>query len=1148
MKIIHTADIHAGRKNWAETCKSLDVIEQRGREVGVDLFAIAGDLADGPLQNTERDVFDALCGRIQRLADIAPVAIIYGTPSHDAPGSLEVFEKLAAKFSIVILRPGRKYFLADGEIWGKLHQGMVAKAILFGVPEPNKKWLLADAEATGKDASDEAVRGAMRNLLLGLGGMRREHADLPCVLLYHGQVSGARTGTGYEAGSGIAVSRDDLAAAGADYLALGDIHEPQQIPGLPAYYPGSVYPASWGETHKAGCNLVEVDTGVPLHVSRIPFPHAVRSKISLKAADPFPATASGLVWVEITATNEEALSLDVDELTARLIGHGAIPGSQVTINRLPTETVRAAEITEKKALAEKVRIWGDASSIDIPESVLQKARDIERDAAAAGSAGQGAIIQLDRLILRGAIGIWKKSRKDEIDLDLEALGGGVIAFASPNGAGKTTILENLHPWPCMLTRDGTLKDHFRLRDSCRDLYFTDERTGFRYRSLINIRADIASGAAEYFLYRDTGAGFVPVEGIEGRKDAYETAIGDLFGSLSMFLQTAFVTQRASKYALDLSKATQGERKLMFTELAGIDYLSEFAKTCKARGDEIAAASIRLDATIAAAADVDETISRLSAESADQDRIAGSAEALARMLVTRGQALKAERDTIAQRVSELDRRAARADQIKAEVAQLSKEVEAAMNDIAGFRLATDQRAAAADELRKIEALEKRRAELAAEKAEIDRKNHEALVEHQKILDDLNAKQRAAQASLDAARRRKADAEREAAVARAKLAAPIADHCPTCAQLLPEEKRAHLQAERAKLEAEIARLAEVVNAATTDEMNADLALGRIVAPDAPSAAPFELAAELSAIDSDLAFLDADAALAIIRKADEAAVRIEGAASLIAEKDARKASLAAEENTMAADLLESLFAERKRLEEKDAELDAARAEYTAATNESAAARARADAARGSISDAEKRRAARDAALEDRDAKAAELADWRLLEKACGPNGIQALELDALAPSIAAVSNQILSGAFGSRYQIEFRTTRIAGKGSKTKQVEDFEIYIMDTETGDEQTIDSLSGGEAVWIKKALYDGFAIIRAKNSGTKFLTAFLDEADGALDPEARMQYLRMLEAAHRESGRFQTILVTHSSELQAMVGMVIDVAKLEGRKSEAVAA
>jgi len=173
-------------------------------------------------------------------------------------------------------------------------------------------------------------------------------------------------------------------------------------------------------------------------------------------------------------------------------------------------------------------------------------------------------------------------------------------------------------------------------------------------------------------------------------------------------------------------------------------------------------------------------------------------------------------------------------------------------------------------------------------------------------------------------------------------------------------------------------------------------------------------------------------------------------------------------------------------------------------------------------------------------EAEDWRFLERACGPDGIQALELDALAPGIAEIANRLLA-ASGNTGQIQFRTTRIGGKGSKTKQIEDFLVYYID-EAGEEQEIATLSGGESVWIRKALYDAFAVIRARNTGVRFGTVFLDEADGALDPESRIRYLRMLEAAHVEAGRYQTIIVTHSTELQAMVERTINVADLGPRE------
>jgi ABC-type lipoprotein export system ATPase subunit len=64
------------------------------------------------------------------------------------------------------------------------------------------------------------------------------------------------------------------------------------------------------------------------------------------------------------------------------------------------------------------------------------------------------------------------------------------------------------------------------------------------------------------------------------------------------------------------------------------------------------------------------------------------------------------------------------------------------------------------------------------------------------------------------------------------------------------------------------------------------------------------------------------------------------------------------------------------------------------------------------------------------------------------------------------------------------------------------------------------------------------------LTVVLDEADGALDSEARMRYLRMIEAAHSESGRFQTIIITHSLELQSMVNTCIAMESLGPSKND----
>ena len=68
----------------------------------------------------------------------------------------------------------------------------------------------------------------------------------------------------------------------------------------------------------------------------------------------------------------------------------------------------------------------------------------------------------------------------------------------------------------------------------------------------------------------------------------------------------------------------------------------------------------------------------------------------------------------------------------------------------------------------------------------------------------------------------------------------------------------------------------------------------------------------------------------------------------------------------------------------------------------------------------------------------EWEYLQRACGPDGIQALELDAMGPGIAEVANTILESAYGSRFRIEFRTTRIGGvriKNSSDRRFSDMD-----------------------------------------------------------------------------------------------------------------
>jgi exonuclease SbcD len=113
MKIAHISDLHYCKEHSEDALKSLDFFTDYIKKSPVDLVTIAGDTWDASIMNTEASGFNRMIDAIRNIADIAPVAMIYGTPSHDVDSSLDVFRKITCKHGITILEPGQAYLLAD---------------------------------------------------------------------------------------------------------------------------------------------------------------------------------------------------------------------------------------------------------------------------------------------------------------------------------------------------------------------------------------------------------------------------------------------------------------------------------------------------------------------------------------------------------------------------------------------------------------------------------------------------------------------------------------------------------------------------------------------------------------------------------------------------------------------------------------------------------------------------------------------------------------------------------------------------------------------------------------------------------------------------------------------------------------------------
>jgi exonuclease SbcC len=155
-------------------------------------------------------------------------------------------------------------------------------------------------------------------------------------------------------------------------------------------------------------------------------------------------------------------------------------------------------------------------------------------------------------------------------------------------------------------------------------------------------------------------------------------------------------------------------------------------------------------------------------------------------------------------------------------------------------------------------------------------------------------------------------------------------------------------------------------------------------------------------------------------------------------------------------------------------------------------------------------------------ELGDWRILEQALGKDGIQALEIDAAGPEVAALTNDLLEACYGPRFSIAFETLR-EKRSARGEFSEVFDVKVFDS--GRERPVEALSGGEKVVVGEALGLAFSIFNARRSGIRWETLFRDETAGALDPQNAQAYVDMLRRALALGGFQQVLFVSHSPEV-----------------------
>jgi exonuclease SbcD len=272
IRVLHFADVHIGMENYGrldlttgtstrvrDFLARLDEVIDYGLEHQADLAVFAGDAFKhrDPEPTQQRE----FAQRIKRLADAMPTLLLVG--NHDMPAmaskasSVDIFRALNVPGVIV----GHK---AEGQVV-ITRRGPI---YLAWMPYPMRNRLLTREEHQGKSIEEleVALRQQVSVLLRSLAEEASGH-DMPRLLAGHLSVAEARVGSERTVmlGKDVAVLRSGLAEPVWDYVALGHIHQHQDLnPGgqPPVVYSGSLERIDFGEEGEAkGFCWVELQRG-----------------------------------------------------------------------------------------------------------------------------------------------------------------------------------------------------------------------------------------------------------------------------------------------------------------------------------------------------------------------------------------------------------------------------------------------------------------------------------------------------------------------------------------------------------------------------------------------------------------------------------------------------------------------------------------------------------------------------------------------------------------------------------------------------------------------------------------------------------------------------------------------------------------------
>lgn len=800
------------------------------------------------------------------------------------------------------------------------------------------------------------------------------------------------------------------------------------------------------------------------------------------------------------------------------------------------------------------------------------------------------------LRLNNFLGILSGLNRDELYLNFEEIVGDaqLVAVIGPNGTGKTTVIDNMHPYRIMPSKVKNYSpSSFSYYDETtgnaeKEFIFTDN--GTLYRSSIIIKGVNKTKKTEaYLFFQDETGSWEPCSAnngtvSDGKTATYDACVNDLIGTPEMFFSSQFAAQGRKT----ISSYDNGDIKSLMSELLNLGHVTELGKNAGDVRKGLQTKLMLMQSDLARVAEneskkeeLTKTV-RLTGDEADRAKEARPAARekvqVATRRLTELQAVNNVNTETEIRRNELDSRKTFVTSqlqkklretdtdinkleasVKTGKEQNTKNIEGLNRQVSSHEQQIIKQNELISKLPEVKAAQQKLPGLIEEQISLSDKRNMLQKDAEKI--QLLTKERS-DLAVDAQKLASQGNSEAAQLKDYQIRAKLCDEVPCNGSDMQSSCKLLSNALEAKGQCETINqsLSNARNQYTGIAGKIKVLTSEISGLNNPQSEIQETQAKIDALQPDIDALNKLIALSCA--IENASKIIKSNQESIAEA---KASMAAYEDQ---NLKLDEDANKNRTDLNQRKIDAKSVRDTEMANiETELKRLPPPVEDNGVEKAESELSSADSALANLDlfiekqnnaiasAKAEleqvdkaligalqmkslgtkledEIAYWAQLQMALSNDGIIALSIDDAGPTLAKYTNDLLSSCYGFRFSVRIDTQKTAANGNKK---ETFIITVFDSECGTEKNINSMSGGEKLWINEAITRAIALYQAGLSNKKLKTLFSDESDGALDTEKKIMFVNMKKKVLEIGDYDIEYFISHTPELWQMADMVIDI-------------